>query len=214
MKTTTVTLVIFLFLSAFTGKDGNYEKAMLKNIAALHEAQSVEAMQEVAHAFERIAQAETSEWLPRYYAAYAYITAGAMTEEKEKKDSYLDQAQIFVDEAMQLKQNESELVALQGYLHMIRVSADPATRGQELAPKATQILAKAAEMNPENPRALMLLGQMQFGTAQFFGTDVKEPCTLISKSIALYEKQEQAENTLMPTWGVYIAKAYQSSCNH
>lgn len=214
MKTTMIALVIFLILSAFTNRDGNYEKAMLKNITALHEARSVEAMQEAAHQFERIAQAETSEWLPRYYAAYAYITMGAMTEEKEKKDPYLDQAQILIDEATQLEQDESELVALQGYLHMIRVSADPATRGQQLAPQATQLLAKATEMNPENPRALMLLGQMQFGTAQFFGTDVNEPCALISKSIALYEKQEQPENRLMPTWGLHIAKAYQDSCNH
>lgn len=214
MKTTTITLIIFLFFSGFTGKDGNYEKVMLKNIATLHEAQTAEAMQEVAHAFERIAQAETSEWLPRYYAAYAYITAGAMTEEKDKKDPYLDQAQILVDEAMELEQNESELIALQGYLYMIRVSVDPATRGQELAPKATQILAKAVEMNPENPRALMLLGQMQFGTARFFGTDIKEPCALISKSIELYEKQEETENSLMPTWGLYIAKVYQNSCNN
>ena len=212
MKTTMISLAIFLFFSAFINKDGNYEKAMLKNIAALHEAQSVEAMQEAAHAFERIAQAEDAEWLPRYYAAYAHITMGAMTEEIDKKDPYLDQAQSFLDEALQLEKEESELVALQGYLHMIRVSVDPATRGQQLAPQATQVLMKATEMNPENPRALMLLGQMQFGTAQFFGTDVTAPCTLINRSIALYENQSQPQESLMPAWGLQIAQAYQKYC--
>lgn len=214
MKTTSITLIIFLCFSTFTMKAGAYEKAMLKNIATLHQAQSPDDMQAAANAFERIAQAETSEWLPRYYAAYAYITASAMTEGREKKDQYLDQAQILLDEATQLQQNESELVALQGYLYMIRVSADPATRGQQLAPKATQVLTQAVEMNPENPRALLLLGQMQFGTAQFFGTDVKEPCALISKSRTLLEKQEQPETSLMPTWGLYIAKMYQDSCSN
>ena len=82
-----------------------------------------------------------------------------------------------------------------------------------LSPRAAQ-RAAGHEMNPENPRALMLLGQMQFGTAQFFGTSVEEPCALIRKSISLYEKQEQTENNLMPTWGLFIAKAYQNSCNH
>jgi hypothetical protein len=207
-------MISLCMLFSFIPKDGNYEAAMLKTLSTLHEASNVEEMQKAAHQFERIAQAEETKWLPRYYTAYAYITMGAMETEKAKKDQYLDQAQIWLDNAIQLqKEEESELTALQGYLHMIRLSVDPATRGQQLAPKATQLLTRATEMNPQNPRALMLLGQMQFGSAQFFGTEISESCALISKSIALYEKQAEPEDSLTPTWGLNIAQSYQKYCD-
>jgi len=213
MKTTMISLALIFALVSFIPKDGNYEKAMHTSISTLHEAKNIEGFQKAAHQFERIAQAEENEWLPRYYAAYAYITMAAIEQDGSKKDEYLDQATPFVNEAMQLKKNESELVALQGYLHMIRLTADPATRGQEMAPKATALLAKAHEMNPENPRALLLLGQMQFGSAQHFGASVKEPCAMIQKSIEMFENQPQTKDSLMPTWGLYIARTYQDYCN-
>jgi hypothetical protein len=213
MKTTMISLASLYMLFSFIPKDVNYEAAMLKTISILQEASNVEEMQKAAHQFERIAQAENTKWLPPYYAAYAYITMGAMEEEKAKKDQYLDQAQVLLNDALQLQEEESELIALQGYLHMIRLSVDPANRGQQLAPKATQLLTQATEVNPENPRALMLLGQMQFGSAQFFGTDITASCALIDKSIALYENQSQSKETLMPSWGLHIAQAYQEYCN-
>ena len=208
-----ISLAMLCLLFSFIPRDGNYETAMLKTMNALQEAGSVEEMQQAAHQFERIAQTEEGEWLPRYYAAYAYITMGAMEKETTKKDQHLDQAQQWLDDALQLQKEESELMALQGYLHMIRLSADPANRGQQLSPKATQLLAQATKMDPENPRALMLLGQMQFGSAQFFGTDISESCALISKSIALYENQAGPEDSLMPSWGLNIARSYQKYCD-
>lgn len=189
-----------------------YEQAMKQAIDQLNRADSPETYQTAANQFQRIAQVEQNEWLPLYYTSYAYIIKGALSESGEEKDQSLDQAQEYLDKVKDLVSEESEIVTLKGYIHMIRVSIDPASRGPELAPLATQTLAKAVQMNPDNPRAYLLLGQMQYGTAQFFGSDTSKACGLIDQAVAKYENAE-VENTLMPQWGAPTAKALQQQCN-
>jgi cytochrome c-type biogenesis protein CcmH/NrfG len=189
-----------------------YEQAMQQALSQLAQADSPEAFQAVANQFQRIAQVEKDQWLPFYYTSYAYIIHAAMSENGEQKDQGLDQAQQYLDEAQQLAPEESEVVALQGYLHTIRVAIDPANRGPELAPQATQILSQAVQMNPDNPRAMLLLAQMQYGTAQFFNSDMSEVCALASQAIAKFE-QAEPESPLHPTWGKWIVGYLQRACD-
>jgi tetratricopeptide (TPR) repeat protein len=205
--------VIACWITAFVGLTGtpSYEKAMQQALEQLSQANSPEAFRAVANQFERIAQAEENEWLPRYYAAYSYIIQGAMSQDGSQSDQYLDQAQEYLDQAQRLRPEDSEVVALQGYLHMIRVAADPANRGPELAPQATQVLARAVQMNPGNPRALLLLGQMQYGTAQFFDSDTSEACGLIGQALEKFEKAKP-ESSLHPSWGKHLAEEMQHAC--
>lgn len=208
------TLMLSLSIVHISWSTGNtaYQKAMQKSITALKEAHDIASMTKVAHHFERIAKMEKDKWLPRYYAAYAYITTGAMEESTTQKDQCLDQAQSYLDETLALEAKNSELVALQGYLYMIRVSVDPASRGQQLASKATQTLSQAVQMDTENPRALLLLGQMQYGTAQFFNNNTSEACSLIEQSLEKFATASDAEE-LAPSWGKEIALAVQERCN-
>ncbi|WKN41252.1 hypothetical protein [Tunicatimonas pelagia] len=211
MKRLFISTILFWFVTLSFAGNPAYEKAMQQAIGQLETAESPNAYQAAANQFLRIAQVEQSEWLPLYYASYAYIIQGAMSESGEQKDESLDQAQEYLDQAKQLTSDESELVTLQGYIHMIRVTVDPTSRGPELAGKATQTLARAAQMNPDNPRAFLLLGQMQYGTAQFFGGDTSEACGLINQAVVKYENGE-TENTLMPQWGEATAQAVQQRC--
>lgn len=188
-----------------------YEKAMQRALEQLAQADSPETFRAAGHQFERIAQTEPQEWLPRYYTAYSFITQGAMTQDITGKDQYLDRAQEYLDQARELVPEESEVVALQGYLHMIRLSADPANRGPELAPQATQELMQAVQMDADNPRALLLLGQMKYGTAQFFKSDTAEACELVGRALAEFERHTPS-SPLHPQWGRYQAEAMQSSC--
>ena len=204
-------IVVFISFAAFTWPSVDYQKAMEKTLATLNEASNPEQLTEVANRFERIAQAEQDQWLPWYYAAYATLNAAAMKQDPPKKDPILDQAQQYLDQALALATDESEVVALQGYIHTIRVTVDPATRGQELAPLATRTLVRALKMNPDNPRALYLLGQMQYGTAQFFGADTSEACALIQQAVAKY-KEVTPESAIMPTWGEENAQRMSKQC--
>lgn len=207
MKSLTLIIGIVLTSSLRLLAVNGYEEAMKKGIADLENANSREAMNRSANFFERIAATESDQWLPAYYAAYARITLGAM----EGSDEQLDLAQAHLDKIAVQAHEKSEVVALQGYLYTIRVALDPANRGPQLAPKAMQTLSEAVQMNPKNPRALMLLAQMQYGTAQFFKSDTGEACQVIEQALLLFENSESSE-TLYPSWGKDTALRIQKQC--
>ncbi len=199
--------LLFIFSQNLFAGNG-YEEAMKKGIEDLYQAKGPKAVNQSANYFERIATAEPEQWLPHYYAAYARINLAAM----QQSDEQLDLAQKHLDQITSQDKDESELVALQGYLYMIRVSIDPATRGQELAPKATQTLSKAAQMNPKNPRPLVLLAQMEYGTAQFFQSDTGEACKKATQALVLFEHQKEVDG-LQPAWGKGNAEALSAHCD-
>lgn len=208
----TIMFILILTTTGWSTNNSAYQKAMQKSLSALNEAEDIATMQAVANRFERIALAEKDQWLPWYYTAYAHIAMSTMSKETAQKDQYLDQAQHFLDQATAIETSNAELVALQGYLYMIRVSIDAASRGQQLAPKATQALSQAAQMDPKNPRAFLLLGQMQYGTAQFFNNDTSDACKLIDKSVQLFEEQPDDQG-IEPSWGQETAIAIQQRCS-
>jgi hypothetical protein len=188
-----------------------YEKTMTATIEKLYRAGSVEELQAAVNQFETIARKETSEWLPLYYASLGYVWMATRAEQKATKEGYLNQGQALLEKATALKGGESELVALQGFLYMIQLSTDPATLGPVLSGKATAILEQAHQMNPENPRATLLLSQMKIGTARYFGASTDEGCQLTQQSLAQFGKENPA-NPLMPRWGGEMAKSVLEQC--
>jgi hypothetical protein len=189
----------------------NYQKAMKKNLQALQEAKSKDALQEVANTFERIASKEKQEWLPLYYIAYTYITISWMEKEAVAKDAVLDKARPYVEQALALASNESEVVLLNGYWNMAKLSIDPASRGQSLSPLAMQIFGKAMQLNPENPRAYLMMAHMEFGMAKFFGSSTEKACNMAKRSVELFGKITPG-NELLPGWGKEQAIAVSNSC--
>jgi hypothetical protein len=65
---------------------------------------------------------------------------------------------------------------------------------------AMQSFGTAIGMNNENPRALALMAQMQYGTAQFFHSSPAEACGTASKAIEKFEAFK-SDNPLAPKWG-------------
>ena len=128
-----------------------------------------------------------------------------------KKDGYLDLALVAVEKAKAIKENESEIIAMEGFIHMIRLTVDPATRGQQYSGMAMQNFGKAIELNPENPRALSLLAQMQFGTARFFNSPPTEACGTVTKALEKFETFK-SENPLAPVWGKGMTEALKKNC--
>lgn len=212
MKTTTIlSLALILALQAAWATDDKYTETMKKNIQAVYTAQAVPDLQLAVNGFERIAAAEKNKWEPYYYASFGYVMIANREAEAAKKDAALDQALVALKKAQEITPAESEVVALEGFIHMIRTSVDPATRGQQYSALAFQSLNKAAALNPENPRALVLLAQMQYGTAQFFGSPTTEACATLTKAL---EKFAAAATPapLAPQWGKGMAEGLKGKC--
>lgn len=193
-----IILTSFLLLSF---DDGGYDKAMKETLGSMNEAQSSMDLLNTANKFERIAVAEKDKWLPYYYQAYCYVLASAMDSEATKTDAYLDMADTNIAKADQLKGDEVELLALKGFSAMMRIGVDPATRGQEYSMKSSSYLQQANKLDDSNPRVMLMLGQMQFGTAQFFNADTAPICELFKKASESFDNDAESADPLWPAWG-------------
>lgn len=213
---TRVLLYLVVLLAATTTKsnanDTRYVEAMQKSIQSVYKAKSVDELQTAINTLDRIATAEKVKWEPYYYMSFAYILMANMSQEPVKKDTYLDQANAAIEKASSIDANESEIVALIGFIHMIRVTVDPASRGAQYSGLAMQAFGKANALNPENPRALALMAQMQHGTAKFFGSPITEACTTLNAAIQKFDTYKSV-NPLAPQWGREMAMGLKKECN-
>lgn len=202
---------IFLASNFAFATSDKYIESMQKNIETVYTAQSIPDIQNAVNALERIGEAEKTKWEPFYYASFGYVMMANREKESVAKDGYLDLALKSLERAKALQPNDSEIIALEGFVHMIRVTVDPASRGQQYSGMAFQSFGKAVAINPENPRALCLLAQMQYGTAQFFGSPTTEACGTLTKSLEKFESYK-SENILAPKWGKGMAEGLKAKC--
>ncbi|KEO72078.1 hypothetical protein [Anditalea andensis] len=216
MKNSILTFALFLsIIAASLAIDPAYEKAMLSQLEQLGQAKTQEEFQAAANAFARIGEMKQEAWLPQYYAALAYTRMSLQHPGNViDKDALLAKAKEHLSKATDLSPSNSELVTLDGFIIMARLSADPQRRGQSLSPKVMQTYGKAIELDKSNPRPLMLMAQMEYGMAQYFGQGPEKACGLARISLDLY-KQEGAnasENNLNPTWGKEMAEQLTKRC--
>lgn len=195
-------IILFAISSLFLAatQPVQYEAAMEKAIEQLYQAQTAEALQAAANTFDRIAQKETDKWRPRYYAGYAQLMSATRSDDLSKVDKLLDVALDHIKAAKELSPGNSELLTLEGFIHMMRIPVDPASRGPQYSGMAMGALQQAVAMDPDNPRARLILSDMQYGTAQFFGSDTSEACATLKKAIELFETSTPAHK-LDPAWG-------------
>lgn len=205
-----IVILIALLITGFAvhaqGQEA-YMKAMGKALATMGTDQQAAAGQ-----FERIAAKVKDQWHPQYYAALNYINMSFGAADLKTKDEYTTKAQTFIDKAVELEPKNAEVVALQGFNYMAQLSADPGSRGQSLSPKAMQQFGKAVSIDPENPRAMALMAQMQYGTAQFFGSPTDKACDMVKKSIPVFDAEEGGKS-FDPTWGKEMAESLIGQCN-
>lgn len=216
MKTVTRIFALILAVSiSVSAQDSPYQKAMKKEIAALLSADSLPQLQRSANAFARIAELNPAEWQPTYYQALAYTFQSfnkALT--IDKKDEALARADELIKKADAISANNPEIITGQAFVTIARLSADPAGRGQSLSGLAMQTLGKSMALDNKNPRTLILMAQMEYGMAQFFGSGTDKACGLAKQSLAIFNSQneEALKAAILPTWGKNQAESLAGKC--
>ncbi|MEQ8582578.1 MAG: hypothetical protein RIC30_14615 [Marinoscillum sp.] len=206
----TIFMILVLVAGSATAQS-KFETAIFKGKDLLKAADTQEAYTACANYFERIARKETGEWLPLYYQSLSLTLNGAEETDTDTKEKVLNDALVLVQQAKKLDKN-SEVVALEGFVQMMRLTVDPATRGQTLAPTIYALFGEAMAMDAENPRAQLLMGQMEFGTARFFGSGFEKACGYIQSAYDIFGGTPD-EPTILPTWGMKMAEASLAYCN-
>ncbi|MEP2023590.1 MAG: hypothetical protein ABJI85_02930, partial [Reichenbachiella sp.] len=67
-------LIVFVITATFANaQNKKYIKTMETSITAIFQAENTEALDATANKFDRIGQAEASEWEPYYYASLSHV---------------------------------------------------------------------------------------------------------------------------------------------
>lgn len=196
-------IVAFFFaltVALSASANNTFFQAMTQTLEAMDSVKSIEEYQQVANRFERIAQAESSQWLPGYYAAYIYTNMSFMTKEEDDKDPLLDKAQEWMDKILTIAPNESEIYALQALVYQGRIQVSPMMRGMTYSSKVNKVLEKAKALNPENPRSYFLDGQQTYHMPSFIGGGKDNACPLLQTAKAKFD-DFTPENDISPNWG-------------
>ncbi len=200
MKKTFVILVFSLIAYIAFGGNDPYTSAMSSAIDKLNQCKLNEEYLESANRFERIALSEKDEWLPYYYASYAYIQMSFMEQDMPKRDKTLDKAQALLDSAMLIRPGESELHVLQALLYPSRILVDPMGRGMTYITRMFESLEIAKKLNPENPRIYFLEAINTLNLPPAMGGGA-EPAKPIFENAREKFNAFKPESEISPDWG-------------
>ncbi len=200
MKKSVLFLFVIVLSSIAFGQSQDYNVKMAEKLSLFKTSKTVAEFQVLASTFVVISKAEEKEWLPLYYAAMATILMTQSETDDDKIDIYLDQAQKYLDMATKIKNNEAEILILQGLLHQSRIKVSPMSRGQKYSMLANEVFEKAKLLNAENPRIYYLEAMNTFNTPKMFGGGKKNALPLFQKADEKFNKFEP-ESQISPNWG-------------
>ena len=204
--------MFFLFLCSavltVSAQSDKYAAVMQKNIATMDAAKSVSDLQDVAASFERVGDAEKTQWLPYYYAALAQTWIGWMPEVKDK-DANAEKIKAYLAKAEAIEKN-AELYAVENMVATQQMIVDPQSRWQTYGQQASAALQAGLKLDPNNPRLYYLQGESLFGTPTQFGGGKDKAKPVFEKSIALFKAAQP--KPLYPTWGLKQAEDKLAQC--
>ena len=215
MKTLLITIALLLTTLRSFAQSDPYTTAMTDGLTALkamNPKTPVTDVLDIANRFERIAGAETTQWLPRYYAGLTYSYLGYMAPTAADKDKFLDKAAEWSKQAAVLSPKNDEICVLNAQIAQARLVVDPMNRWQEYGPAAQSELDKAVAINADNPRIYVLQGSSLYYTPAQFGGGPKVACPLLTKATQKFATFKPA-SALSPTWGQTTIEPLMAECS-
>ena len=210
MKKISFTVVAILFVTAmFAQTSDKFTAAMQSKITLMDSAKDANALKDVAAAFERIGDAEKTQWLPYYYAALCQLNAGNnimsasgmnFSNISDKTDPYADKAEELLNKADALSKDNSEIFVVKKMLATLRLMGDPMNRYMTYGPEGAQALEKAKKLNPDNPRPYVLEGMDKFYTPEQYGGSKEDAKKLFEEALKKYASFKP-ESSIHPSWG-------------
>lgn len=199
-------------MSLVSYAQSNYEKIMTEKISKLETCKTPEDFQTLANDFQRIADKEKGKWQPNYYTAFSYIQKGRVLMREGKMqtlDEAADQAQKYVDEAESAEKNNSEIHLLQKMIYSLKMMVNPMERYMTFGAKAEEALKKAEQLDPANPRVVLIKAEDTYFTPEQYGGSKSKGMELFKSALEKY-KAFKPKTSLDPNWGQSEAEYFIS----
>ncbi|WP_121352626.1 hypothetical protein [Flavisolibacter nicotianae] len=214
MKKRIFSLLLFVgVLTAANAQSEKYVKAMQDKVAAIDTLRNPQMLLDLSAAFERIADAEKTQWQPYYYASLAQVSAafsrGNGNLKPEIADPVADKAEALLSKAEALAKDNSEIFVLKKMIANLRMLADPMNRYMTYGAQGAQALQTAKTLNPENPRTFLLEAEDKYFTPEQFGGSKEEARRLFEAALKKYDAFKPA-TPLDPIWGRPTAQYFLS----
>ncbi len=212
MKKTILLISIICFSTLLFAQSDKYNAAMKTNISMLDSVFQKGNTAELANNFERIGDAEKTQWLPYYYAAYCTVMSALMEKDKSKPDAIADKAEQLITKAETVAGKEnSETAVIKSMIASAHMMVDPQNRWQQYGQASSSNIEKAKQLDPANPRPVLLEGQAKFYTPESFGGGKAVAKPILEKALAMFDTFKPASD-LDPTWGKRSAQYFLDQC--
>ncbi len=203
------TLINILLLA----QSEKYVNAMKANISQLDSGFTNGNFAMLSNNFERIGEAEKTQWLPFYYASYCSVMNALMEKDKTKTDAIADKAEQLIKKAETVAGKEnSEICIVKSMIASAHMMVDPQSRWQQYGQTSSAYIAKAKALDPANPRALYLEGQAKFYTPESFGGGKAQAKELFTKALEMFDAFKP-ETELHPSWGRLSTQYFLTQSN-
>ena len=201
MKKLFLLAVIVCLANITFAQSDKYVSAMKANIALLDSIMTKGNGTELANNFERIADAEKTQWLPYYYAAYCIITQAYTEQDNSKKDAIADKAKQLIDKAEAILGKEnSETNVIKSMIATAHMTVDPQNRYMTYGPQITEYLEKSKSLDSTNPRPVLVQAENTFYTPEQFGGGKDAAKVFFDKAKTL-DENFKPETEIAPNWG-------------
>jgi hypothetical protein len=204
--------LIFSFLMlgslAISAQSDKYIAAMQKTLTEFDSAKTTAELQAVANTFERIGDAEKTQWLPYYYSGLVLATAG-WNDPMVDKDANSTKINTLCDKASALD-NNSEIYAIRNMSATQQMMVDPQTRWQTYGMQAAKDIDEGLKLNPDNPRLYYLRGESIFNTPVAFGGGKEKAKPVFEKALALFKTDKP--KPMYPNWGQQRTEEQLAKC--
>jgi hypothetical protein len=215
MKKILVLLSASLVMLTSFAQSEKYVSAMKNNLSLMDSAfknANVDEIAGLAASFERIGDAEKTQWLPYYYSAYCQVMYAFLKNDPAQNDGYADKADQALAKADALEKNNSELSLLKAMSASVRMLVDPMSRWMEYGAKIQKFSTDAVTQDPTNPRPHWFNGVSLKNTPEQFGGGCGTAKPELEKAVQLFGNFKPASE-LHPNWGKPVAEKDLSECN-
>ena len=210
MKTIIFSFTLLLFGFQSNAQSEKFTKGIQQNLALLDSAKTSDDYVKVAANFERMADAEKTQWLPYYYAALANIWRG-FNDSKADYDEVGDKADALIVKAESIDSKNSEISVVKSMAATMHMMVDPMSRWQKYGMMQKEELERAKQIDVNNPRIYFLEGQSIFNMPEQFGGGKENAKPLFEKAVELFKSFKPVSN-LYPNWGNKLAEQMLAKC--